>query len=101
MFGYLCFASTIAQTKNKFSLRARKYVFFGYPFNVKGYKLFYLESHTAFISRDVVFHESIFPYASLSSNSKSSPSLPLPCVLAISSTFDDTLLLSPQSFVTS
>ena len=101
MFGCLYFASTIAQTRNKISPRARKCGFISYPFNVRGYKLFYPESHTVFISKDVVFHESIFPYASLSSNSKPSSSLPLPYVPAISSTFDDTLLSSPHSSITS
>jgi hypothetical protein len=37
-------------------------MFLGYPFQQKGYKLFDLHSHLVFISRDVVFHEFIFPF---------------------------------------
>jgi len=37
-------------------------IFLGYPFGIKGYKLLDLQSHTTFIFRDVVFHESIFPF---------------------------------------
>ena len=55
---------------------------------------------TTFISRDVVFHESVFPYALMSSNSESNSSLPLPCVPAIPSIFDDTLLSNSHSYVT-
>jgi len=40
-------------------------IFLRYPFGIKGYKLLDLQSHTAFTSRDVVFHESIFPFHSL------------------------------------
>jgi hypothetical protein len=38
-------------------------LFLDYPFQQKGYKLFDLHSHLVFISRDVVFHELIFPFA--------------------------------------
>jgi hypothetical protein len=38
-------------------------MFLGYSFQQKGYKLFDLHSHSVFISRDVFFHESIFPFA--------------------------------------
>jgi hypothetical protein len=37
-------------------------VFLGYPSGVKGYKLLDLHTSKLFISRDVVFHETIFPF---------------------------------------
>ena len=37
-------------------------MFIGYPFNVKGYKEFDLQSHYVFISSDVMFHEYVFPF---------------------------------------
>ena len=86
-----------AQTRNKFSLRARKCVFIGYPFNIKGYKLFDLEFYTVFVSRDFIFHESVFLYVSNSCESDPHPSLPLPCVPAIPTIFDDTILPKPPS----
>jgi len=36
----------------------------GYPSNVKGYTLFNLHTKTVFISRNVIFHETVFPYFS-------------------------------------
>ena len=47
--------------KTKFDAKAFPYVFLGYPFGTKGYKLLDLSFNTCFISRDV-FHESIFPF---------------------------------------
>jgi len=35
----------------------------GYPFGKKGWKVYDLETREIFISRDVVFDESIFPFA--------------------------------------
>lgn len=51
-------------------------------FGKKGYKLINLENNTFFISRDVLFHESVFPFAIMSSG-VSSPILPPPFLLMI------------------
>ncbi|KAK9750505.1 hypothetical protein RND81_02G201300 [Saponaria officinalis] len=37
-------------------------IFLGYPYGQKAYKLYDLTSHKVIISRDVVFHEHVFPY---------------------------------------
>lgn len=62
-FGCLYFASTTSPNKTKFSLRARKCVFIGYPYHVKGYRLFELQTHSTLVSSDVIFHETIFPFS--------------------------------------
>ncbi|RVW93750.1 hypothetical protein CK203_043422 [Vitis vinifera] len=52
--------------------------FLGYPVGQKAYKLYDLDTHQMFTSRDVVFHETIFPYESIPSpSSNSDPVIPL------------------------
>lgn len=62
VFGCLAFVYTRPVGKSKFSPRARLCVFLGYPSRIKGYKLLGFHTHEAFISRDVIFDEDVFPF---------------------------------------
>jgi hypothetical protein len=63
VFGCLAFVSTLTRDRGKFDHRSIPFIFIGYPNGTKGYKLFNLFTKSVFISRRVVFHENIFPYA--------------------------------------
>lgn len=60
--GCLAFAYNPATQTDKLSPRGVPCIFLGYPHNTKGYNLINLLTQTRFISRDVKFHENIFPY---------------------------------------
>ncbi|XP_075650134.1 uncharacterized protein LOC142620692 [Castanea sativa] len=53
---------TVDGYRHKFAPRTRKCVFLGYPHGIKGYKVLDLQSNSIYVSRDIVFYESIFPY---------------------------------------
>ena len=61
VFETLCFAQS-KRSKDKFAPKGRKCVFLGYPFGQKGWKVFDSETQELFVSKDVIFHENIFPY---------------------------------------
>lgn len=62
LFGCLSFAHQARRDKDKFGARSRKCIFVGYPFGKKSWKLFDMDKSELFVSRDVVFDETVFPY---------------------------------------
>jgi len=59
-------------------LSLNRMIFIGYPSNSKGYKLYDLASKYIFVSRDVIFHEHIFPFDSQLTNFNSTGCFVIP-----------------------
>nr|GLL19628.1 uncharacterized protein LOC109178841 [Ipomoea trifida] len=81
---YQTFAMLHGSHMTKFTPRARKCIFIGYPNGVKGYKLYDLKTREVFISRDVEFYKSVFPFSLVENVHDRVPTLVLPTHLATS-----------------
>ena len=75
-FGCLCYPTIPKPQRTKFDPKTSPHVFIGYPPNTKGYKVLSLATKKIHVSRDVVFHETIFPF-SLTKNTTVFPTSPL------------------------
>lgn len=69
-FGSLCYAHNQLTKGDKFASKSRRCVFIGYPHGQKGWRLFDLDKRDFFVSRDVIFRETEFPYAEVLSTTE-------------------------------
>ncbi|OMO90088.1 Integrase, catalytic core [Corchorus capsularis] len=74
VFGCLCYVHDINRSGDKFSPRAHRCIFIGYPLGKKAYQVYDLESHKIMVSRDVIFYENIFPFSMSAKESHPLPS---------------------------
>ncbi|XP_056695641.1 uncharacterized protein [Spinacia oleracea] len=56
------FINKIPSKRDKFDSRTKICLFIGYPAGYKYFKLYDLDTHKVFLSKDVIFFETIFPY---------------------------------------
>src|SRR4051812_14509833 len=67
-FGCACYPNLRPYNRHKLELRSTQCVFIGYSNLHKGYKCLEVATGRIYISRDVVFDETLFPFAKLHPN---------------------------------
>jgi hypothetical protein len=77
VFGCACWLNLRPYNNHKLSFRSTQCVFLGYSSMHKGYKCLDRATCRIYISRDVVFNESLFPFAAPSTIPSSSPTTEL------------------------
>jgi hypothetical protein len=68
VFGCACWPNLRPYNKHKLQFRSKQCAFLGYSSLHKGYKCLDISTGRVYISRDIVFDESVFPFAALHSN---------------------------------
>ena len=65
-FGCLCFVTASPWNRDKFQPRSNPCIFLGFPYGKKAYKVLELQIQIVLASRNVIFHEHVFPFHHLS-----------------------------------
>ena len=68
IFGCSCYPNLRPYNRHKLDFRSTQCVFIGYSNLHKGYKCLEVSTGRVYISRDVVFDETLFPFAQLHPN---------------------------------
>ena len=67
VFGCACWPHLHPYNKHKLEYRSKQCVFLGYNPLHKGSKCLHIPTNRVYISRDVVFDETVFPFSTLTS----------------------------------
>jgi hypothetical protein len=67
-FGCACWPNLHPYNTHKLAFRSKQCIFLGYSTHHKGYKCLDISTGRVYISRDVVFDETIFPFSMLHPN---------------------------------
>jgi hypothetical protein len=69
VFGCACWPNLHPYNQHKLQFRSKQHVFLGYNNQNKGFKCLDVAEGRVYISRDVVFDETVYPFAKLNPNS--------------------------------
>jgi hypothetical protein len=85
-FGAACWPNLRPYNAHKLNFRTKQFVFIGYNELHKGYKCLHIPTSCVYISRDVVFDETIFPFSNLPEHTSSTSPIDVSALLIPSPT---------------